>query len=274
MKKLFIIGLPAIMLVLGLALTGCAAMSVAIYRPPPQSPFSAESVANGEYFFINPVYGSASNNVEGLCFLINLGTFDPMRGETYELIFPELGTGPANSQGITLHTYPSDPLMRDISILPAGANFPIALLRNGRIVSTNETSEEFLAGRHYFLYKMDGNNFPMFYTLSNNEETIRWGRQEISKSTIIDGINAVVALEYGWRMEETESLPSMDTLERRNVVQGDREGAAIGRYIQRTDNVTSGVYIFTNDVRPGETFYAEYFTRGLVSGVNIFRKVN
>jgi hypothetical protein len=267
------LGMSVLALTLGFVLIGCATWDGATYTAPPQPPFNAENVAKGEFFVINSVYGSTSNSIEGLCFVVNLGTFDSIPGVTaYEMTFPELGTGPVGSQGITLHT--SNVQERDISLLPPRENFPLALLRNGQVYLTNETNENFLAGGHYYLYKTDEGNFPMIYSITNSEETIKWGGSEIPKSAIIDGINATVALEYGWKMEETQSIPSTNTLEKRSSSTRDRERSAIVRYIQRA-SVTKGDtwYVLTNDARPGETFYA-HFTKGPFSIVNVYRKIN
>ncbi|MCL2180428.1 MAG: hypothetical protein FWB83_04800 [Treponema sp.] len=272
-----LMGVVVLTLLFGFITIGCATRwDGAVYTLPPQPIFNNENVAKGEFFTLNSVYRVASNNIDGLCFIVNLGSFNMRQGVTrYDMIFSEFSTGPNANRGISL--YQSFVQERDISILSPGQH-TVGLLENSQLIGTNTTNEEFIAGRNYYLYN-DVNNRPMIYNLSN-EGSLQWGGMEISKSAVIEGLNAFLALEFGWRMEAAPA-PPLDTLERRSYNIRDREAAAIGRYCTRSinsgeivrDTNSNEWFILTNNALPGETFYI-FIKKGFFSPIEVYRKIN
>jgi hypothetical protein len=258
-KRIFPVMLVCL-LAFGLILTGCLTpWEGAVYEPAQDPAFNQDNVAKGLFFTLDTGF---RDSVDGLCFVVNLGTFP----SSYQLRFNTTG------QSVILNT--ADARYRDVVVLPPGIH-GISLLRNGEAIATNSTNEKWVAGGYYYIAKDTQTDFPMFYVLSATE-TVSWGGQEISGRRVIDGIKAAVALEFGWHVTEAESAPATDTLEKRSSSNRDREGTSLTRYISRNgSNLNTGTwYVFANDAIPGETFYAFSEKKGIFTlPWDIYRKL-
>jgi hypothetical protein len=260
-KKLEYWAILIIVLVFGLGLAGCATWDGAVYSPPPQPPFNQENVAKGEFFFFNFHY-TDSYDIEELCFLVNLGTFDP-ENNVYSLSSGE--------RIIELNT--TDVQDREIIVFPV--KDPVKIIRQGQVVPFESVTWK--EGGYYYLY--NNVRFVSIHLLSDlsDEDSLLWGGQEIPKNEIIEGVKAAITLKYGWHMEEAQSAPSTDTLEKRSFSKSDREGLASWYYINnnysRTGNLKGDTwYMLTNDARPGETFYI-YSKKGILPTWDFYRKI-